>query len=501
MATSGIRQILTLLLSFASRTVFIYVLGASYLGINGLFSNVLSLLSLTELGIGVAITFYLYKPIACNDIDRIKSLMQFYKKCYRFVGFAILGFGCLLMPFLDKMVNLNQSIPENLYLIYFLFLLNSSFSYLFWAYKQTLMNANQKQYKIEKINIVFTLISCLTDIVVLLIFRNFIIYLLSKMAVTITKNIVIALKIDKEFPYLKDKNVKPLAKDEIKTFFKGVGNESVFKLGSTLFNSTLNIIVSIFIGTVVVGYYSNYYLIIGQVNVIFGLIMLSITAGIGNVVAVENKEKIYQVYKMLDMGVFLVNAFCTVCMFQLFNSFINIWLGHIDKNYILSQFVVGLICLDFYLNNSCQVIATYRNASGLFAVGRDRQVIAGIINIPLSIGLIKLIGLPGAFLSPVLCKLFITVCPFMADLGKQVFQKRWTVIMSDFSKKLVITIITASAVWVACLYFHEKTIALFVCEVLITAILAIALPLLFTYRTNEVQALKGKIHLPVKFKK
>lgn len=499
MATSGIRQILTLLLSFASRSVFIYVLGASYLGINGLFSNVLSLLALTELGIGGTITYYLYKPIAENNIERIKTLMQFYKKCYRFVGLAIIAFGCLLMPFLNKMVNLDQPIPENLYLIYFLFVLNSAFTYLFWAYKQAIMSANQKQYKIEKINIVFTFISCGVDIVVLLIFRNFIAYLLFKMAVTIVKNVIIARKVDNEFPYLKDKNVAKLTHDEIKLFFKGVVDQSVFKLGSTLFNSTLNIIVSIFIGTVIVGYYSNYYMIIGQVNTIFGLIMASIIAGIGNVVATEAGEKIFKVYKMLDMGVFIVNAFCTICMFQLFNSFINLWLGHLDKGYILSQVIVGLICLDFYLNNSCQVIATYRAAAGKFNVGRDLQVIAGVINIPLSIGLIKLFGLAGAFLSPVLCKIFITVMPFFIKLGKILFNKNWHVMIKDYTIKFLITVFIGAIVWFACSYFHEKSLVYFIIEILITVILSATLLALFTFRTTEVKELVS--HMPEKIRK
>ena len=454
MATSGVRQFLTLLLSFASRTVFIYVLGARYLGINGLFSNILAMLSLAELGIGSAISYYLYKPIALNDKERIKSLMQFYKTCYRVVGFAIIGFGCLIMPFLNKMVNLNQPIPENLYLIYFLFLLDSAFTYLFWAYKQAIMFANQQQYKIEKINIAFAILSCCVDIIVLLIFKSFIIYLLFKMAIVIVKNIIIAKKIDKAFPHLKEKDIKRLSKTEVKDIFKGVFNESVFKLGTTLFNSTLNIIVSIFIGTIIVGYYSNYYMIIGQVGIVFGLIMGSIVAGIGNVVATETTEKTYTLYKQLDMGVFLVNAFCTICMFQLLNSFVHLWLGHVGREYVLSQVIVGLICLDFYLNNSCQVIATYRTAAGQFKVGRDRQVIAGIINIPLSIGLIKLFGLAGAFMSPVLCKLFITVCPFLIDLEKKLFQQTWKVAVRDYFYKFFLTVIISIVVWFSCFYFH-----------------------------------------------
>ena len=493
MATSGVRQFLTLLLSFASRTVFIYVLGARYLGINGLFSNILAMLSLAELGIGSAISYYLYKPIALNDKERIKSLMQFYKTCYRVVGFAIIGFGCLIMPFLNKMVNLNQPIPENLYLIYFLFLLDSAFTYLFWAYKQAIMFANQQQYKIEKINIAFAILSCCVDIIVLLIFKSFIIYLLFKMAIVIIKNIIIAKKIDKAFPHLKEKDIKRLSKTEVKDIFKGVFNESVFKLGTTLFNSTLNIIVSIFIGTIIVGYY---YMIIGQVGIVFGLIMGSIVAGIGNVVATETTEKTYTLYKQLDMGVFLVNAFCTICMFQLLNSFVHLWLGHVGREYVLSQVIVGLICLDFYLNNSCQVIATYRTAAGQFKVGRDRQVIAGIINIPLSIGLIKLFGLAGAFMSPVLCKLFITVCPFLIDLEKKLFQQTLKVAVRDYFYKFFLTVIISIVVWFSCFYFHEKTLLFFIIELLLTVLLSIGLLIGTTYRTTEVHALLGKFHLP-----
>lgn len=122
-------KVLQLCLSFASRTVFIYVLGAAYLGLNGLFSNILSFLSLSELGIGSAIAFLLYKPVASNDIHEIKIIMKFYKKCFHYIGFAIIGLGLCLLPFLNKMVNLNQPIPENLYLVYVLFLMQSAISY------------------------------------------------------------------------------------------------------------------------------------------------------------------------------------------------------------------------------------------------------------------------------------------------------------------------------------------------------------------------------------
>lgn len=235
--TSGIRQVSSVLFQFLSRTVFIYVLGKEYLGLNGLFTNILTLLSLSELGIGVAITYYLYEPLASNDKERIGSLMQFYKKCYNVVGIVILSVGCSLMPFIDKLVNFEQQLPENLYIVYLLFLFQSASTYFFFAYKQTLITADQKLYKIEKINIAYLILGCLVDVIVLLLFRSYLLYLVLKVILVILKNISISITVDKEYPFLKDIKAEKLHRDEIKRFFKDVYSVSIFKVGSVFFNS------------------------------------------------------------------------------------------------------------------------------------------------------------------------------------------------------------------------------------------------------------------------
>ena len=173
--TSVIRQFLNIITQFISRTVFIYVLGAEYLGLNGLFSNILSLLSLAELGIGSAISFYLYKPIAENDKERIKTLLSFYKVCYRVIGLTIIVIGLMVCPILPRIVNFKQNVPVNLYLVYVLYLLNIAMTYLVYAYKQALPLANQEQYKIEKLNMLFVIFNCLIDVVILLVFKNYVI--------------------------------------------------------------------------------------------------------------------------------------------------------------------------------------------------------------------------------------------------------------------------------------------------------------------------------------
>lgn len=473
MAMSSVRQLLTILLAFVSRTVFIYILGAEYLGLNGLFSNILSILALSELGIGSAIAFYLYKPLVDKDTDRIKVLMKFYRRCYNYVGLAILGLGCCLMPFLHYLVNLKQSLPENLYLIYFIFILQNACTYFFFAYKQTLVSANQELYKIEKYNIAFTLLNCITDIVVLLIFRDFIAYLLFKLALVIVKNIVISNKINREYPYITHPCDGELTKDERHRFFKDLYSISIFKMGSTLFNALSNLIISIMIGTVVVGYYSNYFMITSQVNIIYMLIMTAVSAGVGNVIAKESQERQIKIYNKLSLVTFFVYSLFTICLFQLLNSFMNIWLGGVDRSYILNQWVVLFICLNFYIDASCQLDNVFRNAGGHFKIGRYLQIWGGLLNVALAIPLCHFYGLAGIFAAQALSKLFTSYFPFILNVQKVVLGFSRKMVMITWTTRFLLLIGIGSVVWLLCLPIHETTFLNFVFESFITVFLAV----------------------------
>lgn len=492
MATSGIRQVFTVVLAFVSRSVFIHVLGAEYLGLNGLFTNILQFLSLAELGIGAAISFYLYKPLAEKNIERIKTIMQFYKQCYRIVGLSILGLGCLLMPFLSKLVNLDQPIPENIYLIYFLYLCNSAFTYLFFAYRQTLVTANQEQYKIEKINIIYTFVNCIADIVVLILFRNFLVYLIVKIALVVLKNIIIAIKINKEYPYISEPCSAKLTKSEIKSLFNDVFSVSIFKVGCIVINSTTNIVVSAVLGTVIVGYFSNYYMVISQVSVIFNMVVQSFTASVGNVIVKETKERQYQVFKTLNFFAFCIYSVFTVCLFQLLNPFVNLWVGNVDKAYILSQGAVIMICANFFADCASQVINTFRNASGRFKTGRSFTLVGGLINIPFSIFMAKEFGLVGVLFTLPLCKLLVAIIPFFVMIGRDLFGKSAFVMLSDLFVKLTITICCCLITWFSCLSFHQSDIIGFIGETLVSAIVPGVIVFALFYRTREMSELKNK---------
>ncbi|EGA95196.1 hypothetical protein HMPREF9474_00920 [ [[Clostridium] symbiosum WAL-14163] len=493
MATSGIRQILTIVLSFVSRTMFIYFLGAEYLGLNGLFSNILSLLSLSEFGIGIAIEFYLYKPLVQQDFKRIKTLINFCKTCYRMVSLVILVVGVCLIPILPNIVNLEQELPVNLYLIYILYLLNTASTYLLFAYKQTLFSANQEQYKIEKINIFFTLIGCLVDIFVLIIFKNYILYLIFKIVVNIVKNLCISLKADKEYPYLRDKGYDKIKKSEFKSFWKDISSVFIFKVGSQLMEATDSIVISTIMGTVIVGYYSNYYLIFSQVLLIYILIVRSFTAGIGNIIVKEKLSHQYEIYKEIEFLTYSINVVFSVLLIQLTNSFIFCWIGKENPQYILSQWIVFVLGINFYLGCSTLTVNIFRETSGKFEIGRNLQLIAGISNIFLSIILGKMYGLIGIFLSTVIVKAFISVGPFVVNIVRTIFNIEGKEVLLSYVKKFAVFILIVGLSWSVNYNFHMRTWIFLILESVMTVIISIAILFIIYNKLPESKNIKKRI--------
>lgn len=494
MVASVAVRVMTLIMAFVSRTVFIHVLGAEYLGLNGLFTNILSFLALSELGLGSAIAFLLYKPIADNDVERMKTIMYFYKKCYVIVGSAILFLGCCLMPYLNYMITLDNPIPENIYLVFFLFILQSAVSYFFAAYKQTYVNANQKAYLLGKIEVAFTVVNCIIDIVVLLIFRDFIAYLSFKVLVVIAKNFVLSKKIDKIYPFLTEKVNTYLSKEEIRKVFKDIYSVTVFRLGSILFNSVSNIVTSAVIGTIVVGYYSNYTMIVTQVEALMMLVFNAVAAGIGNVVATETKEKQFAIYRKIDFITSAMYIFSTICLIQLLNPFVNLWLGNVGEDYVLSQFVVILIAGNMYLNCSCQILDRFRVANGLFKIGRDLQMFGGVINIILSVILAKLWGFEGVLISPFICKMFITITPFVIMVGRQSLGKSMGYMLKEYFSKMILVCITCATLWLVCRNFHCTTVLYFIYEILITIIITMLFLVAYYYKTIDFNRIVSMVY-------
>lgn len=399
-AASFLNKIITLVIKFVVRTVFIFTLSEEYLGINGLFTSIISLLSLADLGFGIALPFSLYKPLAKNDKNKIKKIINFYGKVYTIVGIAVLIIGVSLTPFLPFIIKELPNI-KHITFIYLLFVINSSVSY-FLIYKRTLIIADQKGYIVTYIESGFSLVIALIQIIVLLIFRNYILYLMSGIFITILQNIYISYKADKLYPYIKQKNNPKLESSEVNILVKNIFALFIYKLAIVIETGIDNVIISSFVGIASVGLYSNYLLIIDSLKSILMITFNSLTASIGNVAVSEKSEKAYLIYKSINLLSIILYGTTAIAMWILINPFIMFWAG---DNYLLDFLVVSLLCINYYIFGSQNTTSLFRNAFGLFWEGRYRPVIMTITNILFSILFVKHIGLAGVFLGTIISRL------------------------------------------------------------------------------------------------
>ena len=386
-------QIFTSILSFICRTYFVKLLGATYLGVNGLFANILSLLSLAELGIGPAIVFSMYKPIKDNDEEHVARLMNFYKKAYRIIAIIVTLCGLALLPFLPYLIKDTSGI-KNLRLIFVLILANTAVSYLF-AYKGSMLNADQKSYICVIFRNVFAVIQNIVQILVLIWTGNFLLYLIIQISTTFLANLAQAIYVDKKYPFLiKYKSFK-VAKEEQKGIMKNVKGMMMHKVGGFVLNGTDNLLISKFIGVIAVGIYSNYLMIINLVKTYVSQLTGATSASVGNLIASESKEETYRVFKSIFFIYAWIYAFCFVCFWCLFQPFVTWWLGN---EYLLDRITLFIVLFNFFLNGLQECINTFTNATGLFWATRKKPIVECIINIGVSLILAYYVGLPGVFL-------------------------------------------------------------------------------------------------------
>lgn len=377
-------QIFVLILNFISRKIFLMILDANYLGISGLFSSVVTILSLTELGIGTAITFSLYKPLVKNDNILICSVMNMYKKIYRCIGIVVLILGIAITPVVMYMTELDGEIPH-LKSIYILFVLNSSITY-FYSYSRTLIVADQKEYRLAKIDYVGRLLLIILQVAVLVITENYLLYLLVQIFMTFGQNYLVYRKIRKLYPTIWTGEAEKIPEHVLKEIKRNTLAMMIYKLAVVIVSGTDNLIISKCLGTIWVGLYSNYSMIILAVQTICDKLINSVTASIGNIVAMGDKEYSYQIYEVMQYICFLIYGTSTIMMFVLIPPFINTFFG---EQYLISMETLVVILLNFYLLGMQGASAQFRDVQGIFWQGKLRPLVQGILNLLISIILVK----------------------------------------------------------------------------------------------------------------
>ena len=477
--TAFIGHIFGIIISFIVRMIFVNCLSSEYLGINGLFTNILTMLSLVELGVGSAMTYSLYKPIAEENIEKIKSLMHIYKIAYRIIGIIVLAIGIGFTPFYRCLINEIPNIP-NLDLIYILFVVNTGVSY-FYSYKRSLIICDQKKYITTLYKYGFYFLYNLAQIIVLLTTKNYILYLICQVISTIVENIAISKKADKMYPYLKEKNIEKLQKSEYKKIKKNVFAMMFHKIGGMVVNSTDNIILSKFVGITTVGIYSNYYMIINGLELIINQIFDAVIASVGNLGASENEKKIKSVFDKAFFMNFWIFSFCTICLLILFNDFIQLWLG---QEYLFEFNVVIILVIAFYIKGMRRAVLTFRDATGNFYYDRYKPIFEAIINLIVSIILARKIGVAGVFLGTIISTVTTSLWVEPYVLYKYVFKEKVYKHLIKLAIYTCIGIVACIPTYLICSAINQVSILGIIVKLLICLIVPNVI-YIFVFRNTE----------------
>lgn len=384
-------QCIYLLLTFLTRFIMIKSIGLTAVSLNGLFTEVISMLSLVELGVGSAIVYNLYKPLAENNTEKLTQLMTLFKKAHKIIALVMFLVGLCLLPRIDLFVS-NIDVSLNyLRFIYLLFLIKTSCSYLL-AYKISLINADQKAYIVSICNIITKIIFTIIEIGLLLLFHNFISYLILEILLVLITNFIISLIADKKYPFLK--NSTNLPKEESKNIFNNIKNIFITTICTRITSSTDNILISTLVGTIQVGIYSQYSMIINGINTLIRQINNGLIASIGHFMMTEEKVKCHDIMCKITFINFIIGSICSCCLVCLLNPFISIVFG---KEYLIDNLTLYIICYNFFLATICHSIWNFTNVSGLFEKDKNIGIIGTIINLLISIVLGKTCGMVGIF--------------------------------------------------------------------------------------------------------
>lgn len=483
------------ILAFVSRTVFIWFLSVEYLGVTSLFANILNVLNLTELGLATAINVALYKPLAVDDKEKIKSLLKLYRTAYYFIGLAVLVIGVALVPFLPYLMSGTTDVV-NVTVVYLMYVAKNVLSYWLFAYKRSVLEADQQGYILHLFSYGLQCVFKIIQIVLLFLLKgtpelSFYVYCASDVLVSVACNIAVSVFVNKKYPFIKEKNVSPLPKAEKKELFKNVYGVSLYRISATLNGSADSIIISSFIGTVVLGLYSNYLMLADAIRKILSLLFSSLVPSIGNLNVTESVEKKREIFNTLHFVSFWINGFCVICLWNLLNPFlVSVWLG---QDYRLSELVIFALCMNYLVDWLMEAPLQFRNACGLYWQSRYRAIAAVTVNIVLSIIAAKVLnwGIPGILLATIISRLAITLWVDTYLVHKHVLHTSPKPYFFKYFGALALVVATGGLIKLICLWMPENSIPFFVVRVVLCTAIPNALWWLIFRKTDEFQFLRG----------
>lgn len=485
-----LKYTVTILFPFVIRTTLIYKLGTEYTGINSLFSSILQVLSLSELGFSTAVVFALYEPVAHNDQSRTCHLLSFFKSVYKYCGLFILCAGLLVCPFVKYLISGTYPSDINIYIVFVLLLINTSISYLICGYKSVLFSANQRDDILSKCSIISNLVVYVLQMVSLITLSNYYLYILSMLLGTILNNLFMHIYAKKMYPEIKCQgHIDTVEREKL---IKSVGSLFGHQLDMVVITSADNIVISLFLGLTTLTIYNNYYYILNALLSVLIMVSNAFAGSIGNSIAIESKEKNFK--NFIDFTYFIgtISAVCTILMFVLYQDFMMIWMG---EGMLLNTGVVFCLCMSFYARQFRRSVITYKIAAGIWNKDALKPYVAATTNLILNIILVKIIGLYGVILSTIVSLIMIEA-PWEITVFFQGYFKGgisrylWTQL------KIILKMLAIGALAVVLSKYIEVTnIFTFFLKAIISGVIVLGVFSFVSFKDSEFQYMLDKLRI------
>ncbi len=415
-----ILKVYQIIIPFIMRTALIYFLGEQYLGLSSLFSSVLQVLNLAELGVGSAMVYSMYKPIAEDNKPKICALMKMYRSYYRIIGSSIAIVGLALTPFIPRLIKGGIPADLNIYVLYIMELSVTVLSYWLFAYRNCLFYAHQRDDVNSKINICVNTLMYITQILVLIYVKNYYAYIMASLLATVIRNVTTGVLSKKSFPQYVPKGELPL--DEKKAINKRIRDLFTSKLGMVIVGSADTIVISAFLGLQILARYQNYYFIMSSIMGILAAVYNACTAGIGNSLIVETEEKNFLDLKKITFIFGWISCFCSVCFLCIYQPFITLWMG---KERLLPFSIVICLAIYFFVAEINALLNLFKDAGGLWSKDKFRPLVTSLGNLVMNLIMVQFWGLYGVILSTVLSMILIGMPWLVVNLFTELFSRKY----------------------------------------------------------------------------
>lgn len=476
-------RIYQIILPFLMRTAMIYLMGVEYLGLNSLFTSVLQVLNLAELGVGSAMVYSMYKPIAEDNETAICALMKLYRTYYRVIGLVIAVVGTVLTPFIPKFISGDVPADINVYILYLLNLAATVLSYWLFAYKNCILQAHQRTDVVSKVTIVTITVQYAAQFFVLWAFRNYYYFVIVQLVTQALTNIITAVEANRLYPQYQPKG--DVSKDQVKIINRKIRDLFTSKIGSVVYDSADTIVISAFLGLTMLAVYQNYFYILNAISGFMTVIFSACTAGIGNSIVVESKEKNFNDLNKFTFIICWVVGFCSACLLCLYQPFMELWVG---KDLMLGLSAVVCFVVYFFVRQLNSLFNLYKDASGMWHKDRFRPLTAALTNLLLNLILVQFIGIYGILLSTVLAILCVGMPWLLHNLFTVIFDKKY---LKPYLKKLLfyclIVFFSCVVTYFICNRFTMRLITTLVVRLLICLIAPNVIYFIVYHKMDEYQ--------------